>query len=119
MRPADKESKSDTWLFGLQQSAQREQSGHRDLGREPNRFAIEVFDGMTGKQGGRVENIVVNPQGSFQLNSPLANYAPGVTQGYARVTPSNTEPFVTYAVIIDGGRPGERTGDGSIVHSSP
>ena len=45
-------------------------------------------------------------QGSFQLNSLLADYTPGVTQGYARVIPSNTEPFVTYAVIIDYARPG-------------
>ena len=61
----------------------------------------------------------MNPQGSFQLNSLLADYTPGVTQGYAHVVPSNAEPFVTYAVIIDGARPGERTGDGSVVNSSP
>lgn len=64
---------------------------------------------MTGKQVGQVENIAVNPQGSFQLNSLLADYAPGVNQGYARVFASNAEPFITYAVIIDGARPGERT----------
>jgi len=62
-----------------------------NLGREPNRFAIEVFDGMTGKQVGQVENIAVNPQGSFQLKSLLTDYAPGVNQGYARVVPSKAE----------------------------
>ena len=118
--PAEKESRAATWLFGLQQNAETQSNlAIVNLGREPNHFAIEVFDGTTGKQVGRVENIAVNPQGSFQVNSLLADYAPGVTQGYARVVPSNSEPFVTYAVIIDGGRPGERTGDGSVIYSSP
>jgi hypothetical protein len=118
--PAERESRSATWLFGLQQNPEtRSNLAIVNLGREPNRFAIEVFDGMTGKQVGQVENIAVNPQGSFQLNSLLADYTPGVTQGYARVVPTNPEPFVTYAVVIDGARPGERTGDASLVNSSP
>ena len=118
--PAEQESRSATWLFGLQQNEEtRSNLAIVNLGNEPNRFTIELFDGKTGMQAGRVESIAVNPQDSFQLNSLLADYAPGVTQGYARVVPSNTEPFVTYAVIIDGARPGERTGDGSVVNSSP
>src|SRR4030095_3644966 len=90
-----------------------------NLGREPNRFTIEVFDGETGMQAGRVGDITVNPQASFQLNLLMADHTSGVTQGYARVIPSNTEPFVTYAVIIDGASPGEGSGDGSIVNSLP
>ncbi|HET6961934.1 MAG TPA: hypothetical protein VFJ27_05545, partial [Terriglobia bacterium] len=90
-----------------------------NLGNEPNRFTIELFDGKTGNQVGRVDGVTVNPQGSFQLNSPLSDYASNVTQGYARVVPSNSEPFVAYAVVIDGARPGERTGDGSLIRSSP
>ena len=117
--PAEQESRAATWLFGLQQNAEtRTNLAIVNLGTEPNRFAIEVFDGITGKQVGGVENIAVNPQGSFQLNSLLADYTPGVTQGYARVVPSNSEPFVAYAVVIDGARPGERTGDGSVINSS-
>jgi hypothetical protein len=118
--PAEQESRSATWLFGLQQNEEtRSNLAIVNLGNEPNRFTIELFDGKTGKQAGRLEGIAVNPQDSVQLNSLLADYAPGVTQGYARVIPSNTEPFVTYAVIIDGARPGERTGDGNVVNSSP
>jgi hypothetical protein len=118
--PAHKESQAETWLFGLQQdSATRSNLAIVNLGLEPNSFSIEVFDGNTGRQTRRVEEISVNPQASFQLNSLLADYAPGVTQGYARVIPSNSEPFVAYAVIIDGARPGEGSGDASIVHSSP
>ncbi len=118
--PAERESRSATWLFGLQQNADtRSNLAIVNLGAEPNRFAVELFNGETGRLAGRVENITLHPQGSFQLNSVLADYASGVTQGYARVVPSNTEPFITYAVIIDGSRPGERTGDGSIINSSP
>jgi photosystem II stability/assembly factor-like uncharacterized protein len=118
--PADKESRAATWLFGLQQNSEtRSNLAIVNLGLGANRFVIEVFDGNTGKQVGRVDDVAVDPQGSFQLNSLLADYAPGVTQGYARVVPSSAEPFVTYAVIIDGARPGERTGDGSVVNSLP
>jgi hypothetical protein len=118
--PAEHESRSATWLFGLQQNEEtRSNLAIVNLGTELNRFTIELFDGRTGMQAGRLEGLVVNPQDSFQLNSLLADYTPGVTQGYARVIPSTTEPFVTYAVIIDGARPSERTGDGSVVQSSP
>jgi hypothetical protein len=118
--PAEHESRSARWLFGLQQNEEtRSNLAIVNLGNEPNRFTIELFDGKTGAQAARVESFAVNPQDSFQLNSLLANYTSGVTQGYARVMPSNSEPFITYAVIIDGARPGERTGDGSVVHSSP
>jgi len=118
--PAEQASRSATWLFGLQQNEEtRSKLAVVNLGNEPNRFTVELFDGKTGMPAGRAEGITVNPQDSFQLNSLLADYAPGVTQGYARVVPSNSEPFITYAVIIDGARPGERTGDGSLVNSSP
>ena len=117
--PAERESRSATWLFGLQQNSEtRSNLAIVNLGTELNRFSIELFDGKTGMQAGRVENIV-EPQGSFQLNSLLADYTTGVNQGYARVVPSNTEPFITYAVIVDGARPGERTGDGSVINGSP
>ena len=42
------------------------------------------------------------------------------TQGYARVTRvAGSNPFIAYAVINDGGQPGERTGDGAFVAGSP
>ena len=118
--PAEQESRAATWLFGLQQNTEtRTNVAIVNLGNEPNRFTIQLFDGKTGIQAGRLEDIAVNPQDSFQLNSPLSDYASNVTQGYARVVPSNSEPFVAYAVVIDGARPGERTGDGSLIRSSP
>jgi len=118
--PAEQESRAATWLFGLQQNAEsRSNLAIVNLGNEPNRFSIELFDGETGMQAGRVQDLSVNAQGSLQLNSLLADYAPGVTHGYARVVPRSSEPFVAYAVIVDGARPGEGSGDGSVINSSP
>ena len=118
--PGERESRSAEWLFGLQQNSEtRSNLTIVNLGTEPNRFSVELFDGKTGMRAGRVEDIVVNTQTSFQLNSLLADYTIGVNQGYARVVPTNPESFVAYAVVIDGARPGERTGDGSLISNSP
>ena len=44
-----------TWLFGLQQNSEtRSNLAIVNLGTEPNRFSIELFDGKTGLQAGRV-----------------------------------------------------------------
>ena len=41
-----------------------------------------------------------------------------ISQGYVQVTKtSGNNPFVTYGVINDGGRPGERSGDGAFLLS--
>ena len=50
----------------------------------------------------------------------LADHAAGTRQGYARVTKvAGNNPFIAYAVLNDGGQPGERTGDGAFVGSTP
>jgi hypothetical protein len=50
----------------------------------------------------------------------LSQYAPGVTQGYARITRTGgNNPFIAYAVINDGGAPGQRSGDGAFIASAP
>ena len=39
---------------------------------------------------------------------------------YARVTrTAGSNPFISYAVVTDGGQPGERSGDAAFVFSSP
>ena len=49
-----------------------------------------------------------------QINSILANHAPGATQGYVRIKQSRgNNPFLVYGVVNDGGAPGERSGDGA------
>jgi hypothetical protein len=104
----------------LQQNAEsRSNLAVANLATQANRFTIELFDGDTGIPAGTVEDLTVNGQDFLQLNLLLAAYAPGVTQGYARVVPTGWEPFAAYAVLHDGARPNERTGDGSVINSSP
>ncbi|MGZ6972168.1 MAG: hypothetical protein ACXVID_10925, partial [Thermoanaerobaculia bacterium] len=58
-------------------------------------------------------------KGFFQMNTILAQYAPSVTSGYAFVTrTSGSNPFIAYAVVNDGGQPGQRSGDGAFVAAS-
>jgi hypothetical protein len=112
------------WLYGLQQNADNRtnlalvNTGETD--GTPDLFTIEIFDGDTGQKVKVVEEIPINAKVWRQFGSVLNAYAPGTKQGYARVTrTAGTNPFVAYAVINDGGQPGERTGDGAFVPSSP
>lgn len=56
----------------------------------------------------------------MQINNILGTYAPRTSQGYARVSRAlGLEPFVTYAVVNDGGKPGEKSDDGAFIASAP
>ena len=90
-----------------------------NLGTQPILFTIELFDGEMGTPAGTVQNFTVNSQDWLQLNSVLAVHGSGVTQGYARVIPAGSDPFVAYAVVNDGAHPGERSGDASLIESAP
>ena len=49
-----------------------------------------------------------------QINAILANHAPEITQGYVLIEQfRGNNPFLAYAVINDGGAPGQRSGDGA------
>ena len=78
---------------------------------------VEVWDGATGTKAGE-RTVEVGALRQAQINAVLREVAPGTTQGWARVTRlSGTNPFVAYAVLNDGGAPGERSGDGAWVAS--
>ena len=85
----------------------------------PDIFRVELFDGETGQKVATIDS-PVKPGEWRQFSSILAQYASGVRQAYARVSQiQGRNPFVTYAVINDGASPGERTGDGAFIASSP
>jgi hypothetical protein len=53
-----------------------------------------------------------------QINGILATHAPGTRQGFVHIRKtSGSNPFVTYGVINDGGRLGQRSGDGAFLLS--
>ena len=83
-------------------------------------FRIELFDGNTGQRVNTISSITLNAGRWMQIGSILSQYAPATTQGYAKVTRiSGNNPFITYAVINDGAAPGQRSGDGAFIASSP
>jgi hypothetical protein len=108
----DRIATTSAWVYGLQQNSETRTNlalvgaGLADEG--PNTFRIDLFDGATGSR--------LDSQGWVQFGSILDQYAPGTTHGYAQVTrTAGKNPFIAYAVINDGGRPGERTGDGAFL----
>jgi len=122
--PAGGESTTSAWVYGLQQNAENRtnlaivNTGLTD--RSTDVFTIELYDGSNGAKVATVAGINLAADAWMQIGTILAQYAPGTTQGYARVTrTSGTNPFVVYAVINDGGQPGERSGDGAFISSSP
>ncbi len=113
-----------SWLYGLQQNAENRtnlalvNTGEADSGTDL--FTIELFDGDTGLKVNTIEEFAVPAKGWRQIDSILAQHAPGITHGYARVIrTAGRNPFISYAVISDGGKPGERSDDGAFVSSWP
>ena len=116
-------STASAWIFGLQQSAETRSNlalvntGETDDVGDV--FRIELFDGDTGIKASTFETMV-DAKAWKQIGTVLAQYAPETTQGYARVTRiAGNNPFIAYAVVNDGGQPGQRTGDGAFVASAP
>jgi hypothetical protein len=114
-------STTSVWIYGLQQNAEaRSNLALVSLSTGANTYRIDLFDGDTGAKTSTIDKVTLVGQRWFQFNNILATYAPGVRQGYARITPTSLENrFTTYAVINDGAAPGERTGDGAFIPSSP
>ena len=78
-------------------------------------FHIDLYDGATGLLAGSAD-VTVAAKGFFQIGTILAAYASTATGGYAFVTrTAGNNPWVAYAVINDGGQPGQRSGDGAFV----
>ena len=77
-------------------------------------FRLDIYEGDSGRLAGTVTTRPL-PAGRWrQVNSILANHARGTSQGYVRIRRvSGNNPFLVYGVINDGGRPGERSGDGA------
>ncbi len=114
---------SSAWLYGLQQNGENRtnvaivNTGETDGG--PSAFKIELYDGETGMLV-NVVDVTVGARRFTQLSSILRTYAPSVSTAYAKVTRmAGSNPFLCYAVINDGGAPGERSDDGAFVSMEP
>jgi len=122
--PFGRAATSSVWLFGLQQNAENRSNlalvNTGEVDGNPDTFQIELFDGSTRQKVGTINGIVLEARRWMQIGLILAQYAPGTSQGYAKITRvAGANPFLAYAVINDGGQPGQRTGDGAFISSSP
>jgi hypothetical protein len=123
-QPEGTASIAEAWLYGLQQNAENRSNlalintGEAD--GDYDTFQIELFDGDTGLKVGSVGSIVhLSNNWWRQYNGVLAEFAPGTKQGYAHIIKTYGSPFIAYAVVNDGGRPQERSGDGAFISSAP
>ena len=112
------------WLYGLQQNSENRtnlaliNTGETD--NSVDTFRIELFNGDTGLKVTTVEGFNLGANRWFQIGTIFSKYAPGVTQGYGRITrTAGNNPFIVYAVINDGGAPNQRSGDGAFIASTP
>jgi hypothetical protein len=120
--PAGAEATTATWLYGLRQDAENRTNmalvNVGSVDSSTDTFRIQVFDGATGQLSGTAEGVTVPATGFVQINLVLSRFAPTVSNGYALVTKtSGNNPFIAYAVINDGGLPGDRSGDGAFVEA--
>ena len=122
-RPFGTAVTTEAWLYGLQQNAENRTNlaliSTGEVDSNPITLRIEIFDGSNGNKVATVEGdptTTLPRRGFKQIGTILNQYAAGVSQAYARVTrTSGQNGFIVYAVVNDGGNPGERSGDGAFV----
>lgn len=117
-------SSTSVWLHGLLQNAENRTNlaivNTGEVDSSSDRFRIEIYSGSSGSLVGTIDDFTVTSRSWSQISAILSLYAPGTQQGYARITRiSGNNPFIAYAVINDGGQPGQRTGDGAFLLSTP
>ena len=101
------------WIYGLQQNAENRSNlalvNTGEVDSSSSTFEITIYDG-NGESEPRTRSVTLGPRRWTQENGILGR----ISQGYVQVRKtSGNNPFITYGVINDGGRPGERSGDGA------
>ncbi len=108
---------NEAWVYGLQQDGtDRTNLAVANLGDagDPITFRVDVFDGSTGQMAGSVPAASLAPGAWSQIDAVLKPF--GLANGYARVVKlTGRSRFLPYAVVNDGGAPGQGTSDGSYV----
>ena len=105
------------WIYGLQQNAENRSNlalvNTGEIDDSSSTFEITLYDG-SGESQPKTKTVTLGPRRWTQENGILGN----ISQGYVQVRKvSGNNPFIAYGVINDGGRPGERSGDGAFLLS--
>ena len=113
--PYGSASTESAWIYGLQQNKENRSNlalvNTGEIDDSSSTFEITIYDG-SGERQPRTNRVTLGPRRWTQENGILGN----IGQGYVQVRKtSGDNPFVTYGVVNDGGRPGERSGDGAFL----
>ena len=113
--PYGSASVESAWIYGLQQNEENRSNlalvNTGEIDDSSSTFEITIYDGSGDRQP-RTKSVTLGPRRWTQENGILGN----ISQGYVQVRKiSGNNPFITYGVINDGGRPGERSGDGAFL----
>ena len=108
-------STTSAWIYGLQQNKENRSNlalvNTGEIDDSSSTFEITIYDG-SGESQPTTRSVTLGPRRWTQENGILGN----IRQGYVQVRKtSGDNPFVTYGVVNDGGRPGERSGDGAFL----
>ncbi len=106
------------WVDGMQQNSQDRSNlalvNTGEVDESESVFHLEIYDGETGMLVETVVTKEVPVRGWHQINGILGRASSETRQGYIRIERvSGENPFLAYGVVNDGGRPGERSGDGA------
>ena len=117
--PYGSASTTSAWIYGLQQNEENRSNlalvNTGEVDDSDITLEIDIYDGE-GDSEPRTRSVTLRPRRWHQLNGILGNRR----QGYVEVRKTmGDNPFITYGVINDGGRPGQRSGDGAFLPSQP
>ena len=111
--PYGSASVDSAWIYGLQQNAENRSNvalvNTGEVDDSASTFEIDIHDGGGGTQP-RTKIVTLGPRRWSQVNGILGNRSQGFVQ-VRKVSGSN--PFISYGVINDGGKPRQRSGDGA------
>lgn len=112
-------SAHDAWIYGLQQNPSTRTNlaiVNAAVANTPINVRLEVYSGTTGALVSRQTLETLQPGQWRQYDSVLARFAPGLQNGYARLTVvEGDDSFFAYSVLNDGPAPNTGTSDGSYV----
>ncbi|MDE2755035.1 MAG: hypothetical protein OXI92_00650 [Acidobacteriota bacterium] len=113
--PYGSASVESVWIYGLQQNEENRSNlalvNTGEIDGSSSTFEITIYDGG-GESEPRTKSVTLGPRLWTQENGILGD----IRQGYVQVQKtSGNNPFIAYGVINDGGKPGERSGDGAFL----
>ncbi len=112
-------SPTSAWIYGLQQNEENRSNlalvNTGEVDDSEITLEIDIYDGE-GDSEPRTRSVRLGPRRWRQLNGILGERR----QGYVEVRKvSGNNPFITYGVINDGAKRGQRSGDGAFILSRP